>query len=299
MDAATALPAEARVEDTRAPAYPPPAVIPGLGWLLVFFLCPFLVMVVMSFASSDYTGIVLDWNLRNYYTFFSSFIYPAVLAKTLRIALITTVLVLLIAYPLAYWLARHVRRFRYFMLVLLILPHWTSYVVRSYALYPLLGTDGLVNQALIGAGIVDAPLKSLLFSEFTIYVGLIYVYLPVAVLPIFLSLDRIRPSLLEAAADLGAEPWASFWRVTLPLSLPGVLGAAMAVFILAVGAYVTPHLLGGPSGVMFANLIGDQFGRSFNWALGSALSVILLIVVFTLVLALSRRLQIRKVFLED
>jgi spermidine/putrescine transport system permease protein len=281
----------------RVLAYLP--VAPGVAWLALFFLCPFLVMVVMSFWQSDFMGVRMVWNLGNYERFFSSLMYPRLLLKSVRIALTVTAVTLAIAYPVAYWLARRLRRGKYFFVLLLVIPYWTSYVIRTYALYPLLGTDGLINRMLLFLGVIEEPVAALLFGEFAVHVGLIYVFLPFAVLPVYLSLERVQPALLEAAGDLGATPWSTFVKITAPLSLPGVLSAGLMVFILSVGAYVTPQILGGPSGIMFGNLIADQFGRSFNWALGGTLSLFLLAVVLSILWATRRHLQITKVFLED
>jgi spermidine/putrescine transport system permease protein len=272
---------------------------PGVVWLTVFFLCPFLIMLVMSFWQSDFLGVRMVWNLGNYQKFFSSLMYPKLLLKSLRIAATVTILTLAIAYPISYWLAKKLHRHKYFFLLLLIIPYWTSYVIRTYALYPLLGTDGLINQVLLSLRIIKEPLRVLLFGEFAVHVGLIYVFLPFAVLPMYLSVERIRPSLLEAAEDLGATPLRTFIKITVPLSLPGILGAALMVFILSVGAYVTPQILGGPSGIMFGNVIADQFGRSFNWALGGTFSVFLLVVVFAILFVTRKHLKIKQVFIED
>ena len=176
------------------------------------------------------------------------------------------------------------------------MPFWTSYVVRTFVWLPILGRNGAINATLMGLGLVEEPIDWLIYNEGTIYLGLVYVYTLFMVLPIYLSLDRIDSRLVEAAVDHGARPWSVFWRILLPLSWPGVLSGCIMVFLLGVGAYVTPRLLGGPSGIMYGNLIADQFLSNNNWAFGAALGSTLALVVVVLLLVTGRWIGIRQVF---
>lgn len=184
------------------------------------------------------------------------------------------------------------------MLLLLFLPFWTSYVVRTFVWMPMLGRSGLVNRFLLDLGLIDVPLDWLLYNEGATTVGPVYFYTLFMTLPIYLSLDRMDPRLIEAANDLGAGPVRSFLRVTLPLSKPGVISGCVMVFLLTCGDYVTPQLLGGTSGLMFGNLIAAQLTHTNNWALGAALSVVLIAVVFVCFAIFGRRVRLNDVFLR-
>lgn len=273
--------------------------LPGALWLGVFLIIPLAMMVVISFWRTSFSGVEAAWNLDNYRKFLTDPMFIRLLLKSMRIAITVTVLLLIIAYPLAYWLAKKVHSFKYLALILMIIPYWISYVIRTYAWYPLLGNKGFINALLLGLGVIDTPLQVLIFNQFTTHLGLMVVYLPFAVIPIYLSLDRLSDRYLEAAQDLGAGPFQTFMHVTLPLSLPGVLGASLMVFILAVGAYVTPEILGGPSGIMYGQIIADQFGITFNWAWGGTLALFLMVVALTWILSIGRWVKLRKIFVED
>jgi spermidine/putrescine transport system permease protein len=190
-------------------------------------------------------------------------------------------------------------RSRTLFLLLMFLPFWSSYVVRSFMWLPVLGRAGLVNQILLGLGIVNQPIEWLLFNEGAVYVGLVYVYTLFMVLPIFLSLDRIDGSLIEAARDLGGKPYQVFFRVIWPLSLPGVWSGCVMVFLISVGAYVTPQLLGGTSGTMIGNVIATQFLNTNNWPLGAAISIALIVMVAILFAIVGKRLGLKQLFLGE
>ena len=203
--------------------------LPGAVWLLTFAVLPLGFLVVMSFWSTTIFGISTEFTFDNYVTIFSDSVYLTILAKTIRMALITTALTLLFSYPVAYFLAGLSGRSKAICLLLLFMPFWSSYVVRTFLWLPMLGRNGLVNTLLMKIGIIDEPINVLLFSEGTVHLGLIYVYSLFMILPIYLSLDRLDKRLIEAAADLGAGPFNTFRRVVLPLSMPGVLsGSVMA-----------------------------------------------------------------------
>ncbi|MEA2917770.1 MAG: spermidine/putrescine transport system permease protein, partial [Bradyrhizobium sp.] len=250
-------------------------VLPSMLWLLVFAVLPVLFLVCLSLWTATIFGIEQTWTLANYQTIISDTVYASILLKTLRISAIATLLSLALSYPLAMFLVSLKGRTRSLFLLLMFLPFWSSYVVRSFMWLPVLGKTGLVNQTLLALGITNAPVEWLLFNEGAVYVGLIYVYTLFMVLPIFLSLDRIDPSVIEAARDLGGQPYQIFFRIIWPLSLPGVWSGCVMVFLISVGAYVTPQLLGGASGTMIGNVIAGQFLNTNNWPLGAALSVAL------------------------
>lgn len=272
---------------------------PGLAILAAFSLVPLLLVGVFTFWRSSLFGLEPAWTLDNYRRFFDSPVYVRLLVKSLRTAVTVTLLTLLLAYPLAYFMARVLRRGRVIGIILLMIPFWTSYLVRTFGWLPILGRRGLLNQLLVGAGIVDRPLDVFLYNEFSVHLGLLYVYLPFAAIPIFLSLDRLDSTLLDAAADLGAGPARTFWRVTVPLTLPGILGGGLMVFLLGFGAYVTPALLGGPSGILFGNLVAFQFGPTNNWAFGATLAFVMLGVVVGVLAASSRWIGLRGIFVRS
>jgi spermidine/putrescine transport system permease protein len=269
---------------------------PAVLWLVVFGLAPLLFMVAMSFWKSTIFGTRPDFQLGNYARQIAEPLYGQLLLKSLRIATVSTLLALLVSYPIAYFLTRLRGAWKGIFLLGLFLPFWTSYVVRTFVWLPILGRNGAINATLMSLGLIDAPIDGLIYNEGTVYLGLVYVYTLFMVLPIYLSLDRIDPRLVEAAVDLGARPWSVFWRILLPLSWPGVLSGCIMVFLLGVGAYVTPRLLGGPSGIMYGNMIADQFLNNNNWAFGAALGCTLALVVVILLAACARWIGIRQVF---
>lgn len=273
------------------------SLLPGMVCLLVFVAGPLVAMTIATFWTSSIDGMVPAWNLDNYRRLAADPIFTRLLLKTLRISLVVTVAILVLGYPLAYVIARKARRFKALLLLLVFIPYWISYVIRSYAWYPILGREGAINYALTGLGLVDRPLDLFLFNEFSVHLGLVSVFMPFGVVPIYLSLERIPQAYLEAAADLGARPFRSFVHVLLPLSLPGLLGGGLMVFILTIGAYVTPQLLGGPSGIMLGNIIADQFGATFNWTWGGTLSLAMMAVTLGVLGLVSRRVRISQIFL--
>ncbi|MGA0596142.1 ABC transporter permease [Enterovirga sp. CN4-39] len=292
MSGATAVAAIPRRRDLRALL-----VIPAALWLLAFAVAPLVILFAMSFWTSSIFGTTTDFTLDNYRVIADDPIYFQVLLQTLRIALTVTLLSLLVGYPMAYFLASLQGPKRGIFLVLLFLPFWSSYVVRTFVWLPMLGRNGLVNAVLLQLGVISEPLDWLLYNEGATHVGLVYVYTLFMTLPIYLSLERMDRNLIDAAADLGAGPFRTFFRVTLPLSMPGVLSGCVMVFLLACGAYVTPQLLGGTSGMMFGNVIAPQYTVTNNWALGAALSVVLVVVVFLCLVVIGRRVRLNDIFI--
>ena len=272
-------------------------VLPGVIWLLIFAICPAIFLIVLSLWTATVFGIDKTWTLESYRTIAFEPIYLTILFKTLRIAFVTTLLSLIVSYPFAMFLVRLQGSAKFAFLILMFLPFWTSYVVRSFTWLPTLGRNGIVNQGLIALGVIDRPIDWLLFSEGTVYVGLVYVYTIYMTLPIYLSLDRLDRSLIEAASDLGGQPLQIFRRVVLPISMPGVWSGCTMVFLLSAGAYVTPQLLGGSSGIMIGNIIAQQFLSTSNWPLGAALSALLMLTVLVVFGVAGRHLGLAQLFL--
>ncbi|MDH3234284.1 MAG: ABC transporter permease [Alphaproteobacteria bacterium] len=269
---------------------------PGIIWLLLFGIVPLGFMIVMSFWKSTIFGTSPDFQFANYAQLFTTSLYADLLFKTLRIAVVVTVITLVLSYPVAYFISRRRGIWKALCILGLFLPFWTSYVVRAFVWLPILGRGGAINKALLSLGIIDQPIDWLLYNEGAVYVGLVYVYTLFMTLPIYLSIEKVDPKLIEAAVDLGARPRAVFFRVLLPLTWPGVLSGSIMVFLLAVSAYVTPQLLGGPSGIMYGNMIASQFLSNNNWAFGSALGVTLIAVVLVILGVSGRWVGLQQVF---
>jgi spermidine/putrescine transport system permease protein len=245
---------------------------PGVLWLGLFFLAPLLVMAAYSLMPrGTYGGVRPGFTLEHYRRFFDP-LYLDILRRTLVWSLAATALCLLLGYPVAYVVAR-ARRWRAALLFLVVLPFWTSFLVRTFAMIFLLRDTGLVNTVLLRLGLVQAPL-TLLYTPFSVMVGLVYGFLPFMILPIYASLEKLDPTLLEAAETLGAPPAARFFRVTLPLSLPGVVAGCFLVFIPSLGSFLTADLLGGAKQLMIGNLIQNQFSAARNWPFGAAASFV-------------------------
>ena len=272
-------------------------VLPGVGWLLIFAVLPAVFLTVLSLWTATVFGIDRTVTLDSYRTIGSETVYVSIILKTLRIALATTVLSLLMSYPIAMFLARLEGTAKSAFLILMFLPFWTSYVVRSFAWLPVLGRNGIINHGLLSLGIIDSPIDWLLFTEGTVYVCLVYVFTIYMTLPIYLALDGLDRSLIEAASDLGGRPWQIFRRVVLPISLPGVWSGCTMVFLLSAGAFVTPQLLGGSSGIMIGNIIAQQFLSTSNWPLGAALSVFLMATMLLAFVLVGRRMGLEQLFL--
>ena len=260
---------------------------PATTWLLLCFVVPVCLVFVYSFYQFKDGFMTETLTLENYVRIFEHPVYRNAFLKSLRYGVTVTVLSLLIAYPVAFFLARRVTRHKTLLFLLLIVPFWTSIVVRTYAWKLLLGTNGLVNYYLGQFGLTDAPIQ-FLFTERAVIIGLIHVFLPFMILPLYAALDKIDPALEEAAMDLGSGRIRTFFKVTFPLSLPGVSTGCLLVFILTIGSYLTPDLLGGPSEAMISNVIQSEYYVSFNWPFGSALAVVFLLIILAMVLAHNR-----------
>jgi spermidine/putrescine transport system permease protein len=259
---------------------------PPNAWLILFFMLPMVTMVLYSFWRLVDYEIVAEFTLRNYQRLTGD-LYITVFWRTIRISVIVTVISLIIGYPVAYYLARKVKRFRLTLLMLIILPLWTSYLVRTYAWMLLLGTNGVINKALLGIGLVDEPVSWLLYSDFAVTVALVHIYMPYLILPIYAVLEKLDASLFEAAKDLGGGRLRTFIHVTLPLSLPGIATGCIFVFIPSMGSFVTPELLGGTRSILVGSIIAQQFGVAYEYPFGSAMAlVVMAIILFFAALAL-------------
>jgi spermidine/putrescine transport system permease protein len=255
---------------------------PGGFWLLLFFLVPLLIMFVYSFMPRGiYGGVEPGFTLEHYARFFDP-LYLEVLQRTFVWSIACTVICLFLGYPVAYLIVRG-GRWRNILLFLVVLPFWTSFLVRTFAMIFLMRDTGLINNWLLKLGVIGQPL-SLLYTPFAVMAGLVYGFLPFMILPIYASLEKLDSSLLEAAEVLGARPRARFRRVTLPLSMPGVVAGCLLVFIPALGSFLTSDLLGGAKQMMIGNLVQNQFSSARNWPFGSAASFIVMALVLAAVM---------------
>lgn len=257
--------------------------LPAILWLGIFFILPLLIVLVISFMTRGSGGNpIFPFTLANYDRTFSVF-WP-IIQRSLWISFATTIICLLSGYPLAFYIrTRRTELGKQFALFLVILPFWTNFLVRIYAWRVILGREGLLNSALLNLQIIQEPLE-LLNTEFSVLLGVVYGFLPFMVLPIYASLSRFDFRFAEAGYDLGANDWSVFWRIMLPMTMPGVIAGCILVFIPAIGSFVTPELLGGRRGEMIGNLIQEQYSGNGNMPLGAALSIVLMsIVVLSLI----------------
>jgi spermidine/putrescine transport system permease protein len=274
-------------------AYKTAVTIPPLLWVTVFLLVPYAILFCYSFWSvSSAQTIVHNWNVQNYLQLARNPIYLQVLFRSMRIAASVTVLALLLGYPLAYYLSFHAAKRKDLLYQLVIIPLWASYLVRGYAWKTILGSDGVLNGFLQYLHITHRPVEFFLYSPFAVIITLTHIYTPFTLLPIYASLEHIPRNLVQASHDLGASPWSTFRRVILPLSLPGVLAGATFAFVLTLGDFLAPLLVGGPSGIMISNVVVSLFGAAYNWPLGAAISFGMMLLVVTL-LFITERLEKR------
>ena len=267
---------------------------PATLWVGVFFLLPLATVVVVSFWHVANFRLVPDFAFGSYRKLAQS-VYLTIVLRSFAIAALVTMIAALVGYPVAYFLALKARRSRVLILALVVLPLWTSYLVRSFAWMLVLGSNGVLNQFLLATGLISTPIRWFLYSEFAVVISLVHIYLPFFILPVFSVLEKLDPKLIEASRDLGASSWTTFRTVTLPLSRPGISTGCLLVFIPAAGSYVTPELLGGPNVVMIGSVIAQQFGLVFEYPFGSALALSLMVGILLVGLALLRVGQVRGV----
>ena len=272
-------------------AYKAAVTLPPLIWVTVFLLLPYLLMFCYSFWSvSASQTIEHSWNLSNYGQLLQVNVYWQTLLRSMWIAARVTIFSLLLGYPLAYFLSFYAGRKKDLLYQLVIIPLWVSYLVRAYAWKTILGSDGVLNTLLQYVHLTKHPLEFLLYSPFAVVLTLTHIYTPFAFLPIYAALEHIPRNLVEASHDLGATPAQTFWKVIFPLSIPGVVAGATFAFVLSLGDFLAPLLLGGPSGIMISNIVVSLFGAAYNWPLGAAISLCMLALVLGL-LFLSERLE--------
>jgi spermidine/putrescine transport system permease protein len=272
-------------------AYKTAVTVPPLLWVAVFLLLPYLLMFCYSFWSvSSLQTIVHSWNFDNYAELLRVDVYRQTLFRSMWIAVRVTIFSLLLGYPLAYFLSFYAGKKKDLLYQLVIIPLWVSYLVRAYAWKTILGSDGVFNTLLQYAHLTKHPLEFLLYSPFAVVLTLTHIYTPFAFLPIYATLEHIPRNLVEASHDLGASPTQTFWKVIFPLSIPGVVAGATFAFVLSLGDFLAPLLLGGPSGIMISNIVVSLFGAAYNWPLGAAISLCMLLLVVSL-LFLSERLE--------
>ncbi|MGH3087706.1 MAG: ABC transporter permease [Rubrobacteraceae bacterium] len=262
---------------------------PAAFWLGVFFMAPLLLILVYSFGRSGvYGDLTITFSLENYLRVFDP-LYLEIIGRSLAIAGITTLLCFALGYPLAYFIAFKGGSWKVALILMVMIPFWTSLLVRAYAWVVILGGNGIANRSLQFLGLTDEPLN-LIFTPQAVLMGMVYSYLPFMVLPLYASLEKFDSRLKEAAQDLGASRWHAFWKVTFPLSLPGVIAGSILVFIPSAGEFVIPDLLGGSRTVMTGNLIQQQFLNARDWAFGSALAVMLGVLMLGAILLYIRRI---------
>jgi spermidine/putrescine transport system permease protein len=261
---------------------------PPLLWVCLFLLLPYALMFAHSFWLVRDGALVHQWNLQNYRALFSNLLYFQVFVRTARIAGSVTLCSLLLGYPLAYYLSFHAGPRKELLYQLVIVPLWISYLVRGYAWKTILGSDGVLNGLLQYLHVTPEPVSFFLYSPFAVVLMLTHIYTPFVFLPIYAALEHIPRTLVEASQDLGADRRATFLRVILPLSIPGLLAGATFAFVLSLGDFLAPLLVGGPSATMIANIVQSLFGAAYDWPLGAAISVCILLTTIALLFTTER-----------
>jgi len=263
-----------------------------LLWTLLFMFIPYMIMFAISFYEKKFPMFVPAFQFGNYAQIIADPQYYQILFRTLKIASIVATSAIVLAYPLTFFLVFKVasKRVRTILYMMVIAPLWVSYLLRAYTWKTILGSEGVLNSFFVWTGILSEPTDLLLYNQFSIVVTLTYIYVPFMVMPIYTALEKIPPSMIEASKDLGVGPIRTFAAITLPLSLPGVIAGFTFTFCLTFGDFIAPFLVGGPNGFMIANIVQSQFGSALNWPLGSALSIVMLIIVITII-SLSDRFE--------
>lgn len=262
-------------------------ISPIFLWMMAFFVVPiFLITIISFFTRGQYGEVVYKVTLDNYVRLFNP-LYVKIFFNSLLISLVTTLLCLILGYPFAYIIARASKKYRGILLLLIILPFWTNSLVRTYAMIMLLRTEGLINTLLMNLNLIKEPLK-LLYNNTAVLIGMVYMMFPFMVMPLYSSIEKMDFSLLDAASDLGAAPAKAFMKITLPLTKGGIISGCLLVFVPTLGYFFIPDLMGGSKVILISNLIKNQFLSSRNWPLGSAISVVLIIVMFLMIKLYSR-----------
>lgn len=268
-------------------------IAPSLAWLSIFFVIPMLIVVAVSFASrTTYGQVVFNWTLANYVRFVEP-LYISIFIQTLFVALVTTVITILMGYPLAYMIAQLPKKWQQPGLILCMIPFWINFLIRSYAWVIILRTQGVLNTLLLKAGIIDMPIQ-MLYNEGAVMLGMVYALLPFMILPIYVSIEQLDRRLLEAASDLGAGPFTAFRKITLPLTMPGVAAGTILVFISSLGMFVVPDVMGGAKSALVGNLIQNQFLSARDWPFGASLSIVLAVLSLVLIILYYKAIQAQK-----
>lgn len=256
-------------------------LLPPLLWMTVLYFVPLAILMSYSVWRLEAFDLVPDFSLINFQTIFGNVAYRTVIWRTVKTALGVTLIDVAIALPLGYFIAKYGGRYRSLLTILVILPLWSSYLVRVFAWKIILGYNGVLNTALLSLGLLKQPSQIFLYNQFSTTLTFVHIWLPFMILPIVTAFERLPNDLLEASADLNASPITTFRRVILPLVTPGILAGAINVFSLTMGDFITPSLVGSPSGIMLGNVISSQFGVAYNWPLGAAFALVVMLIVFT------------------
>jgi spermidine/putrescine transport system permease protein len=283
------------MDATLSPRRPPrqlglyATLLPPLMGMTVLYFVPLALLISYSVWRLEAFEIVKEFSLRNFQVIFANAAYRTVIVRTVMTALGVTAIDIAIALPIGYFIAKHGGRYRTLLTVLVILPLWSSYLVRVFAWKSILGYNGVLNTALLSLGILHQPSSLFLYNRFSTVLTFVHVWLPFAILPIVAAFERLPDELLQASADLNAPPWATFRRIVLPLVAPGMLAGSINVFSLTMGDFITPSLVGSPNGILLGNVIASQFGVAYNWPLGAAFALVVMAIVFSgLAIALKR-----------
>jgi ABC-type spermidine/putrescine transport system permease subunit I len=256
-------------------------VLPPVIWMGLLYFLPIAILASYSFWRLEGFEIIQEFSFTNFQAIATNTSYQSVIFRTLATALGVTILDMIIALPVGYFIGRYTGKYQTIFTLLVILPLWSSYLVRVFAWKVILGYNGVLNNLLIFLGVFDRPSQIFLYNQFSTTLTFVHVWLPFMILPIITAFEKLPPELLEASADLNAKPLTTFFRVALPQVIPGVWAGAISVFSLTMGDFITPSLVGGTNGIMLGNLIASQFGIAYNWPLGAAFSLLVIILVFT------------------
>ncbi|HEY4389812.1 MAG TPA: ABC transporter permease [Paenibacillus sp.] len=274
------------------------SLLPVFLWLFLFLILPMLMVVGISFMDRDELGnVIYHFNLDSYATFFDP-LYLGIYWDTIVMSVVTTVICLLLSYPLAYYIANAGPRMQTWGLVMITIPFWINFLIRTYAWVLLLRTQGVVNSLLLDLGFIQEPLQ-MLYTKGAVYLGMVYTFIPFMVLPIYVALEQMDKKLLEAASDLGATPWRSFWHITLPQTKSGIMTGAVLVYVSTTGMFVVTDILGGAKSAMISNIIQSQFLGARNWPFGSALSVIFVITSLIMIALFNRAMTSRHLKVKE
>ncbi|MFO1056508.1 MAG: ABC transporter permease [Dongiaceae bacterium] len=268
---------------------------PSVAWQVVFFIVPLMMLGIYSFWRMVDYKVDRTFTLQNYLDIFENPLLFGAFLLSLQVAVAVTVTCAVLAYPVAYFIAKRAGRWRTMLLIMVIIPFWSSFILRAYAWKLLLGERGFINAGLTMSGLLEKPLSYLLYSPIATSIGLVYAFLPFYILPLYTSIDKVQESWLQAAQDLGATPLRSFFEVTFPLCVPGLVTGAVFTFIFSIGDYVIPQLLGGGKSLLIAQAIVLEFETSQNWPGGAALSMVLLLVILAMLIALLRWVRMEDV----